>query len=207
MFLIPGTILAWHITKILLCFIRWQVNSYIFTAPAWTYCKTYCRTAYDVTINDDSWPTEAFELVTGEKSKTLERLDPSVQFVMHLFAIGVSVVQKMISLLLLLQRCHSFTHICPGNQNTGQVPGFASCYYIPCSHQDRSSGFVFYLYCSHISYAMHLVLFSLFYTLQLLDRCYYAKSVFSTCWRRPTQPPSSHSIFSLRDLQRRSLNG
>ncbi|KAG2630105.1 hypothetical protein PVAP13_3KG493300 [Panicum virgatum] len=35
-------------------------------------------TAYDVTINDDSWPTEAFELVTGEKSKTLERLDPSV---------------------------------------------------------------------------------------------------------------------------------
>jgi len=33
-------------------------------------------TAYDVTINDDSWPTEAFELVTGEKSKTLERLDP-----------------------------------------------------------------------------------------------------------------------------------
>ena len=89
MFLIPGTILAWHITKILLCFIRWQVNSYIFTAPAWTYCKTYCRTAYDVTINDDSWPTEAFELVTGEKSKTLERLDPWVHFVMHLFAIGV----------------------------------------------------------------------------------------------------------------------
>ncbi|KAL6847344.1 hypothetical protein ACP4OV_023197 [Aristida adscensionis] len=33
-------------------------------------------TAYDVTINDDSWPTEAFELVSGEKSKTLERLDP-----------------------------------------------------------------------------------------------------------------------------------
>ncbi|CAD6269772.1 unnamed protein product [Miscanthus lutarioriparius] len=33
-------------------------------------------TAYDVSINDDSWPTEAFELVTGEKSKTLERLDP-----------------------------------------------------------------------------------------------------------------------------------
>ncbi|CAD6267412.1 unnamed protein product [Miscanthus lutarioriparius] len=33
-------------------------------------------TAYDVSINDDSWPTEVFELVTGEKSKTLERLDP-----------------------------------------------------------------------------------------------------------------------------------
>ncbi|TVU49663.1 hypothetical protein EJB05_00987 [Eragrostis curvula] len=32
-------------------------------------------TAYDVAINDDSWPTEAFELVSGEKSKTLERLD------------------------------------------------------------------------------------------------------------------------------------
>jgi translocon-associated protein subunit beta len=29
-----------------------------------------------VSINDDSWPTEVFELVTGEKSKTLERLDP-----------------------------------------------------------------------------------------------------------------------------------
>ncbi|KAK3136808.1 hypothetical protein QOZ80_5BG0442780 [Eleusine coracana subsp. coracana] len=33
-------------------------------------------TAYDVAINDDSWPTEAFELVSGETSKTLEKLDP-----------------------------------------------------------------------------------------------------------------------------------
>ena len=50
--------------------------SYVLIPSAWTYCNTYCRTAYDVSINDDSWPTEAFELVTGEKSKTLERLDP-----------------------------------------------------------------------------------------------------------------------------------
>jgi hypothetical protein len=49
---------------------------YVLIASAWTYCKTCCRTAYDVSINDDSWPTEVFELVTGEKSKTLERLDP-----------------------------------------------------------------------------------------------------------------------------------
>jgi len=33
-------------------------------------------TAYDVTINDDSWPKEEFELVSGEVSKTLERLEP-----------------------------------------------------------------------------------------------------------------------------------
>uniref|UniRef100_A0A8R7TSM4 Translocon-associated protein subunit beta n=1 Tax=Triticum urartu TaxID=4572 RepID=A0A8R7TSM4_TRIUA len=33
-------------------------------------------TAYDVAINDDSWPKEAFELVSGEVSKTLERLEP-----------------------------------------------------------------------------------------------------------------------------------
>ncbi|KAF0901179.1 hypothetical protein E2562_038189 [Oryza meyeriana var. granulata] len=33
-------------------------------------------TAYDVSINDDTWPKEAFELVSGEMSKTLERLDP-----------------------------------------------------------------------------------------------------------------------------------
>ncbi|KQK02785.1 hypothetical protein BRADI_2g03687v3 [Brachypodium distachyon] len=33
-------------------------------------------TAYDVAITDDSWPKEAFELVSGEVSKTLERLDP-----------------------------------------------------------------------------------------------------------------------------------
>ncbi|CAN6343404.1 unnamed protein product [Urochloa humidicola] len=43
-------------------------------------------TAYDVTINDDSWPTEAFELVTGEKSKTLERLDPGAT-VSHTFVL------------------------------------------------------------------------------------------------------------------------
>lgn len=36
----------------------------------------FCRTAYDVAINDDSWPKEAFELVSGEVSKTLERLEP-----------------------------------------------------------------------------------------------------------------------------------
>ncbi|CAM0878762.1 unnamed protein product [Alopecurus aequalis] len=33
-------------------------------------------TAYDVSINDDSWPVEAFQIVSGEVSKTLERLDP-----------------------------------------------------------------------------------------------------------------------------------
>ncbi|KAG8053714.1 hypothetical protein GUJ93_ZPchr0001g29921 [Zizania palustris] len=33
-------------------------------------------TAYDVSINDDTWPKEAFEIVSGELSKTLERLDP-----------------------------------------------------------------------------------------------------------------------------------
>ncbi|KAF8667564.1 hypothetical protein HU200_052766 [Digitaria exilis] len=43
-------------------------------------------TAYDVTVNDDSWPTEAFELVTGEKSKTLERLDPGAT-VSHTFVL------------------------------------------------------------------------------------------------------------------------
>jgi translocon-associated protein subunit beta len=31
-----------------------------------------------VSINDDTWPKEAFELVSGEMSKTLERLDPGV---------------------------------------------------------------------------------------------------------------------------------
>ncbi|CAL4898540.1 unnamed protein product [Urochloa decumbens] len=43
-------------------------------------------TAYDVTINDDSWPAEAFELITGEKSKTLERLDPG-STVSHTFVL------------------------------------------------------------------------------------------------------------------------
>ena len=43
----------------------------------------FCRTSYDVRINDDSWPKEAFELISGEVSKTLERLDPWVHFAMH----------------------------------------------------------------------------------------------------------------------------
>ncbi|CAL4891567.1 unnamed protein product [Urochloa decumbens] len=43
-------------------------------------------TAYDVTINDDSWPADAFELITGEKSKTLERLDPG-STVSHTFVL------------------------------------------------------------------------------------------------------------------------
>ena len=43
-------------------------------------------TAYDVTINDDSWPKEAFELVSGEISKTLERLDPGTT-ASHMFVL------------------------------------------------------------------------------------------------------------------------
>ncbi|EMS62571.1 hypothetical protein TRIUR3_03666 [Triticum urartu] len=33
-------------------------------------------TAYDVRLNDDSWPQEAFELVSGSTSKMVEKLDP-----------------------------------------------------------------------------------------------------------------------------------
>ncbi|KQK08146.1 hypothetical protein BRADI_2g39960v3 [Brachypodium distachyon] len=33
-------------------------------------------TAYDVSLNDDSWPQEAFELVSGSTSKIVEKLDP-----------------------------------------------------------------------------------------------------------------------------------
>uniref|UniRef100_A0ACD5ZGC4 Uncharacterized protein n=1 Tax=Avena sativa TaxID=4498 RepID=A0ACD5ZGC4_AVESA len=33
-------------------------------------------TAYDVSLNDDSWPQEAFELVSGSTSKIVEKLEP-----------------------------------------------------------------------------------------------------------------------------------
>ncbi|KAL6865168.1 hypothetical protein ACP4OV_016319 [Aristida adscensionis] len=33
-------------------------------------------TAYDVSLNDDSWPHEAFEIVSGSTSKIVEKLDP-----------------------------------------------------------------------------------------------------------------------------------
>ncbi|PAN17668.1 hypothetical protein PAHAL_3G148200 [Panicum hallii] len=33
-------------------------------------------TAYDVSLNDDSWPQEAFEIVSGSTSKIVEKLDP-----------------------------------------------------------------------------------------------------------------------------------
>uniref|UniRef100_A0A0D9WBR5 Translocon-associated protein subunit beta n=1 Tax=Leersia perrieri TaxID=77586 RepID=A0A0D9WBR5_9ORYZ len=36
-------------------------------------------TAYDVSLNDDSWPPEAFQLVSGTTSKIVDKLDPSVQ--------------------------------------------------------------------------------------------------------------------------------
>ncbi|MFT2621798.1 hypothetical protein ACMWQU_25335, partial [Escherichia coli] len=33
-------------------------------------------TAYDVRLNDDSWPQEAFQLIYGTTSKIVEKLDP-----------------------------------------------------------------------------------------------------------------------------------
>ncbi|RCV16154.1 hypothetical protein SETIT_3G115100v2, partial [Setaria italica] len=33
-------------------------------------------TAYDVSLNDGSWPREAFEIVSGSTSKIVEKLDP-----------------------------------------------------------------------------------------------------------------------------------
>uniref|UniRef100_A0A0D9WBR4 Translocon-associated protein subunit beta n=1 Tax=Leersia perrieri TaxID=77586 RepID=A0A0D9WBR4_9ORYZ len=33
-------------------------------------------TAYDVSLNDDSWPPEAFQLVSGTTSKIVDKLDP-----------------------------------------------------------------------------------------------------------------------------------
>ncbi|XP_066166661.1 uncharacterized protein [Oryza sativa Japonica Group] len=33
-------------------------------------------TAYDVSLNDDSWPQEAFQLISGTTSKIVEKLDP-----------------------------------------------------------------------------------------------------------------------------------
>ncbi|KAK1698421.1 hypothetical protein QYE76_015118 [Lolium multiflorum] len=33
-------------------------------------------TAYDVSLNDDSWPQEAFDLVSGSTSKIVEKLEP-----------------------------------------------------------------------------------------------------------------------------------
>ncbi|OEL28573.1 hypothetical protein BAE44_0010408 [Dichanthelium oligosanthes] len=33
-------------------------------------------TAYDVSLNDDSWPQEAFEIISGSTSKIVEKHDP-----------------------------------------------------------------------------------------------------------------------------------
>ncbi|XP_006653936.1 translocon-associated protein subunit beta-like [Oryza brachyantha] len=33
-------------------------------------------TAYDVSLNDDSWPQEAFQLISGTTSKIVDKLDP-----------------------------------------------------------------------------------------------------------------------------------
>jgi hypothetical protein len=109
----------WWLAAIhILCVVIW-INLYL------NY--VFSRTAYDASINDDSWPTEAFELVSGEKSKTLEKLDPWVYFVTYISAYGVSVF-SMTENDCLLQGCHSFPHICSGDQNTGQIPRI-TCYH------------------------------------------------------------------------------
>lgn len=33
------------------------------------------RTAYDVSLNDASWPVDVFDIISGETSKSWERLD------------------------------------------------------------------------------------------------------------------------------------
>jgi translocon-associated protein subunit beta len=36
----------------------------------------FFRTAYDVSLKDDSWSKEVFEVVSGDTTKTWEKLDP-----------------------------------------------------------------------------------------------------------------------------------
>ena len=40
-----------------------------------TVYETLCRTAYDVTLNDDSWSRDVFDIVGGNTSMSWERLD------------------------------------------------------------------------------------------------------------------------------------
>ncbi|CAM0958854.1 unnamed protein product [Alopecurus aequalis] len=50
-------------------------------------------TAYDVSLNDDSWPQEAFELVSGSTSKIVEKLEPG-STVSHKFVLETKVQGK-----------------------------------------------------------------------------------------------------------------
>ncbi|GJN36412.1 hypothetical protein PR202_gb25270 [Eleusine coracana subsp. coracana] len=47
-------------------------------------------TAYDVSLNDDSWPQEAFEIVSGSTSKIVEKLDPGAT-ASHIFVLETKV--------------------------------------------------------------------------------------------------------------------
>lgn len=39
------------------------------------------RAAYDVTLSDDSWPEEAFDVIDGKTSNSWERLDVLVTYI------------------------------------------------------------------------------------------------------------------------------
>jgi hypothetical protein len=163
-----------------------------------------------VTINDDSWPTEAFELVTGEKTKTLERLDPWVHFVMHLSARGVSMYWTENDFIFFSFSGATASHTFVLETKTqGRFQGSPAIitYRVPTKTALQVLSFTLTLHNS-VVFLMLCILYypSLLSYLQLLDQFYCTKSMF-IFWRRPTQLPSSHWIFLLREFRRRSLNG
>jgi hypothetical protein len=110
-------------------------------ASALIYCKLcFPRTAYDVSLNDDSWPQEAFELVSGSTSKIVEKLEPSVHFLIHFILPFLCHWFALMMYLLFLQRFYCIPQLCLGDQGAGQVSGFSCSYQIPCPHKGCTSG-------------------------------------------------------------------
>lgn len=79
----------------------------------------FYRTAYDVSLNDDSWPQEAFQLISGTTSKIVEKLDPLVTtltsylcFLTPIFALWQSFLPLVLSVVLLLPTTSSWRPKC-----------------------------------------------------------------------------------------------
>lgn len=61
-------------TLFILLFLSGFFSSIFVNVNLCCFLSSY-RTAYDVSLTDNSWPLDAFDIVSGNTSKSWERLD------------------------------------------------------------------------------------------------------------------------------------
>jgi len=129
------------------------------------------RTAYDITLVDDHWPQDMFNVVSGNTSQSWERLHAWVPScnngrLSYLYHSLVNFSHHI------LQWWSSVTLFWIGRQSERIVFGLSSCHYIPHPHKGCLAGLLFIQSIFSFLFLAFLHKFSIFWLLLYLQEAY-----------------------------------